>query len=77
MKKETVGEYEVREATVAECLPLMNNEEVNIGLELCKLCVTKENKPLGDSVMDLGFSTFQQLMAAVNRVNGLGDEGKS
>ena len=79
MKKKVIEidgtEYDVREAKVKDIMHLLGNEDINLGVELAKVCVFVGGEPIGDGVMELGFSTFQQLMEVCNEVNGVGGQG--
>jgi hypothetical protein len=51
-------EYEVREVTVKQVMPLMDMMEIDprrFQLELAKLAIYKDGEPLGDGVEDLSF----------------------
>lgn len=81
MKTETMqldsGTYEVRELSMLEIMPLLEGDSKTMGTDLAKIAVFKDGQPMGDALLDLGFSEAQQLMSAVNRVNGMGiTEGK-
>lgn len=73
------GKVEVRELSMREIMPLLeqySEDSTKMAVEMCKVAVLRDGQPLGDSVLDLGFSDFNKLMKVVNDVNGLaGDEG--
>ena len=87
MKTETVtldsGTYEVRELTMREMLPLLEgNDDISgtaMAAKMAEVAVSINGSPLGDAVLDLGFSDFQKIMEALNRANNFspdeGDEG--
>ena len=73
-----IGDVEVRELKMRDMLPILESHGENstmMAMELCKVSVFKDGKPLGDAALDLGFSDFNKVMSVVNEVNGLGDEG--
>lgn len=75
-KKVTIGDtkYTVSEQTMRVVMPLLDGGEgVNVGVELSKMAISTDGKPLGDRVLDLGFGEFQTLLMAVNEVHGLGN----
>jgi len=75
--KKTINkiDYDLRELTVGECLPIMEDKG-NAGLEMVKIAVSVGGKPLGDEVLNLPYSTFNALMTEVNKIHGMsgGDE---
>jgi hypothetical protein len=81
MKSETVelesGTYTVNEMTMRQVLPLMQGDQNQMSIELVKIAVLNSSgQPVGETVLDLGFQDFQQLLAATNRVHGFTDEEK-
>ena len=87
MKTETVtldsGTYEVRELTMREMLPLLEDNDglsgTAMAAKMAEVAVSQNGAALGESVLDLGFSDFQKIMEALNRANNFamdeGDEG--
>lgn len=68
-------EYTITELTVRYILPLIEKvDEKNLTLEISKLCVSVNGKPIGDAILDLSFSVYQKIMIAVNSVHGFGEE---
>lgn len=73
-------EYIVKEVTIGEMLPLMNQMSKDgeaaqqAQLDMLKLCIYKDGKLLGHGVMDLGLQAYLKLVQAAVEVNGL--EGK-
>lgn len=68
-------EYVVQEVKMKDILPLMGNEDINLGVELVKLSVFKDGNLIGDDILEMGFGAFQKLMEASNDVNGVNDQG--
>lgn len=70
--------YDITELSMREVLPVMESVEANqLSIELTKLAVKVKGKPLGDAVLDLGFSTYSKLSEAVNTVHGFGGDTKN
>ena len=63
-------DYTVKEMSMRDAMPVLEAEPKNMALEIMKLCVTKNGKLLGDSLLDMGFSSFQKLLKVSNRING-------
>lgn len=63
--------YEVREPTMREMLPVMETEPENLSIEMIKHFVTVDGNPLGEDALDLGWATFQKLVTVMNEVSGV------
>lgn len=71
-------QYEIRELSMRQILPLMEGQsQEGLGVALVKNSVHQGGKPLGDAALDLGFSTFQALMSAVNELHGVAEPKKT
>lgn len=69
-------EYVIKELTPRLLLPIMKGENSeDVGIEMAKLSVHVNKKPIGDALLDVGFSVFSKLVNTVNEVNGM-SEGK-
>ena len=66
--------YRVTELNVAQALPIMEMQGSNLGVEMAKASVSVNGAPIGDAIMDMGFSAFRELMIVVNEVNGLAED---
>jgi len=67
--------FEVKELTPRVVLPLMEGEPDNLAIEIAKLSVHVNGKPIGEPILDMGFGAFNKLINAVTEINGLGDQG--
>jgi len=67
--------FEVKELTPRVVLPLLSGEPDQLAIEIAKLSVHVNGKPVGDQLLDMGFSTFNKLLTTVTEVNGLGESG--
>lgn len=71
-------EYIIDELTVRYILPLIEKgDTTQLSLEVAKMSVKLNGKPIGDAILDLSFSAYQKIMEAVNRVHGFGLEEKN
>ena len=68
--------YEIREQSMRVVMPLLEQDAKKMATGLVSASVFVNGAPLGDAVMDLGFSVYRKLMEAVNHVYGL-DEGNA
>lgn len=71
-------EYEVREVTIAQMLPILpkfgTDEQQTAQVELLKACVYKDGELLGDKIDSLGIKSFMLLTPAVLEVCGMSGE---
>ena len=77
--KKTFGEFEVREITVGQLMPIMDLMESNprqFQIELAKAAIFKDGAPIGDGLNDVGIGDYLKLTNLVMEVSGLGGEGK-
>lgn len=69
------NEFTVKELTPRVVLPLLSGEPEQLAIEIAKLAVHFDDKPIGDDLLDMGFGSFNKLLNAVTEINGLGASG--
>lgn len=69
--------FTVKELTPRVVLPLLASEPDQLAIEIAKLSVHIDSKPVGDDLLDMGFGTFNKLLTAVTEINGLGESGNA
>ena len=73
--------YEVREITIGEVMPILprlNNEDEaqEAQMDIMKLCIVKDDKPMCEDVLNLGIASYLKLAEEVMLINGLSEVGK-
>lgn len=65
--------HELRVGDIMKILPRLSKEDEaqDATLDLMKLCVYQDGKPMGDAIEDIGLSTYMKLTDPVMEVNGL------
>jgi len=71
-----IGKFKfvVKEVPFADIAELLNSDDVNLGIEIVKLAVYHDGKPLGEDVNKLGAGTVLKLAKEANRLNGLSSD---
>jgi len=74
-------EYEVREITIGQVLPILPRLEdetkaQEAQLDIMRLCIAKDGEPMGDEVTNLGLFSYLKLAEEVMEINGLKEVGK-
>ena len=68
--------YTITELTARPLLPIMKSDKADdMAIEMAKISISVKGKPIGEDLLDLGFSVFNKLLTTVNEVNGMGEEG--
>jgi len=74
-------EYEVREITIGQVLPILPRLEdpeqaQDAQMDIMKMCIVQDGEAIGDAVVDLGLSSYLKLAEEVMVINGLSEVGK-